>query len=82
MTSITIRRMDDALKSKLRVRAAQHGHSMEQEAREILRAGLSAMSASRPNLAESIRARVAPFGGVDLRLPKRQAIRRPPEFRD
>ena len=32
------------------------------------------------NLAERIRARVAPFGGVDLELPPRESARKPPDF--
>ena len=37
MASITIRNLEDDLKQRLRVRAAEHGRSMEEEAREILR---------------------------------------------
>ncbi|MGA7485467.1 MAG: bifunctional phosphopantothenoylcysteine decarboxylase/phosphopantothenate--cysteine ligase CoaBC [Xanthobacteraceae bacterium] len=37
MASITIRQLDDDLKRRLRVRAARHGRSMEDEARTILR---------------------------------------------
>jgi plasmid stability protein len=37
MASITIRNLDDDLKRRLRVRAAENGRSMEEEAREILR---------------------------------------------
>ena len=37
MASITIRNLDDDVKARLRVRAAEHGRSMEEEAREILR---------------------------------------------
>lgn len=80
MASITIRRLDDTVKAKLRVRAAGHGRSMEEEAREILRAGLRVRSASPPDLAESIRRYVEPLGGVDLAIPPREAIRRPPKF--
>ncbi len=36
MATLTIRKLDDALKEKLRVRAARHGRSMEAEVREIL----------------------------------------------
>ena len=39
MASITVRNLDDGLKRRLRIRAAENGRSMEQEAREILRAG-------------------------------------------
>jgi phosphopantothenoylcysteine decarboxylase/phosphopantothenate--cysteine ligase len=37
MGSITIRQLDDELKHRLRLRAARHGRSMEDEARTILR---------------------------------------------
>jgi len=37
MASITIRNLDDDVKHRLRVRAAEHGRSMEEEARDILR---------------------------------------------
>src|SRR3984957_15323393 len=37
MASITIRGLDDDLKQRLRLRAARHGRSMEDEARTILR---------------------------------------------
>ena len=36
MASLTIRNLDDAIKQRLRVQAAHHGRSMEEEAREIL----------------------------------------------
>lgn len=80
MASITIRRLDDALKVRLRVRAARQGRSMEEEARQILKAGLTAESVQRPNLADSIRRHIAPLGGVDLALPPRQPVRRPPKL--
>ncbi len=80
MASITIRRLDDGIKSELRLRAAGHGTSMEEEAREILKTGLSAQRAGRLNLAESIRRHIEPLGGVELTLPPRQAVRRPPRF--
>src|SRR5437764_12204927 len=41
-STLTIRQLDEKTKTRLRVRAAQHGRSMEQEAREILRSALSA----------------------------------------
>lgn len=79
MASITIRNLDDAIKHQLRVRAAEHGRSMEEEAREILR---EVTGAARPprNLAAAIRARVAPLGGVELDIPPREAMREPPRF--
>jgi len=80
MGSITIRRLNDDLKQRLRQRAARHGRSMEDEVRELLRVTL-AMEAGEPeNLAERIQARFAPLGGVNLELPERELVRKPPEF--
>jgi len=78
MASITIRRLDERVKAKLRVRAAHHGRSMEEEAREILKDVLTVEEPRAQNLAQAIRRHIEPLGGIELRLPKRQAIRRPP----
>jgi len=80
MAAITIRKLDETTKTRLRVRAAQHGRSMEEEAREILRSALVAPSAQRGNLAERIHSLFAPLGGVELELPKREPVGPPPEF--
>lgn len=81
MTSITIRNLDPAIKERLRVRAAEHGHSMEAEARRILQTALSGTSrASGRELYERIRARFVPLGGVELDLPPREPGREPPHF--
>ena len=53
MASITIRNLDDSLKRCLRMRAAKHGRSMEEEAREILRHAVEE-PAPPPNLAAAI----------------------------
>ena len=80
MTSITIRNLDDALKSRLRVRAATHDRSMEEEARDILRAALHSDPPKAPNLAAAIRGHFAKSGGVDLPDPPREPLREPPTF--
>ena len=80
MASITIRRLDDAVKAKLRMRAASHGRSMEEEAREILKAGVNEKPAPQRNFAEAISRHFAALGGVELVLPRREAMRRPPKF--
>jgi len=79
LASITIRNLDDAIKQRLRVRAAQKGRSMEEEARDILRRVMGE-GASPRNLAAAIRARVAPCGGFDLDMPAREPMRKPPDF--
>lgn len=81
MASITIRRLDDAVKARLRVRAAQHGRSMEEEARQVLSAALADEPKRQLNLAESIRRLFAPLGGVELELPPREPVREPPDFK-
>jgi plasmid stability protein len=80
MASITIRNLDDDLKQRLRVRAAEHGHSMEEEARDILR---RVVGEERPpsNLAAAIRSRLASLGGVELDIPVREPIREPADLR-
>ena len=45
MATLTIRQLDDDLKQKLRIQAAENGRSMEAEAREILRKGVDLRSA-------------------------------------
>jgi len=79
--AITIRKLDDTVKSQLRVQAAEHGRSMEEEAREILRNALNQSAAAPVDLATSVRKRFAAVGGVDLPVPEREAIRPAPDFR-
>ena len=80
MASMTIRNLDDGLKRRLRVRAAEHGKSMEEEAREILRAALSQEGISSSSISSAIHRRFAEIGGVDLQLPDREPLRQPPEL--
>ncbi|HEV8596917.1 MAG TPA: plasmid stabilization protein [Candidatus Eisenbacteria bacterium] len=79
MAVITIRNLDEHTKARLRVRAARHGRSMEEEARTLLRAALTEDAATAGNLAEAIRARFRPLGGIELRLPAREPMREPPK---
>ena len=83
MTSIIISNVDDDLEQRLKVRAAEHGRSIEAEARDILRlvlGGSGDETAAATNLGDSIRAIVEPIGGIDLDIPPRQQIRKPPKF--
>ena len=65
MASLVIRRLDDAVKARLRIRAAHNGRSMEEEAREILTAALAQAAEPQPNLFEAIRKVVDPLGGIE-----------------
>ena len=80
MATMTIRNIDDALKAKLRVRAALHGRSMEEEARDILRSALSTVPEKPKSLARFIRERIAPIGGVELPDVPRELARDPVQF--
>jgi len=77
MASMTIRDIDDRLKARLRLRAAHHGHSMEEEAREILRTALAAPRSPNGSLVDCIRARMEPLGGFELNIAPREPVREP-----
>jgi plasmid stability protein len=77
MASITIRKLPENVKRRLRMRAARNGHSMEQEARELLEVALSRTEPKAENLGEMIHRRFAALGGVDLKIPPRGPIRNP-----
>ena len=80
--AITIRKLDQSVKTRLRMQAAKNGRSMEEEAREILKNALSRSLAEPADLATSIRRRLAAIGGgVKLPITKRDAIRQPPRLR-
>jgi plasmid stability protein len=81
MSSITIRNLDPAIKERLRIRAAEHGHSMEAEVRRILQAALTIPAKKHGHsLYDRIHDRFAAIGGVDLDLPPREPGREPPGF--
>ena len=79
MASITIRKLDDDVRTRLRMRAAGNGRSMEEEVRLILRDAVGG-EPEPVNLADFIRECFAPYGGVELELPPRGPMREPPRF--
>ena len=80
MASITIRNLDDDVKMRLRLRAAAHHRSMEEKARIILRDAVNDGRAAPWDFAKFTRECFAPLGSVDLELPTRAAMRKPPDF--
>ena len=80
MASITIRDLDDDVKTRLRVRAAEYHRSMEEEARIILRDAVNDRRAAPRDLATFTRECFASLGAVELELPMRVAMREPPDF--
>ena len=82
MTDITITDIDDELRQRLKQRAAQHGRSMQAEARDILEdaLGVKQPTPAPDNLYDAIRAIVEPLGGIELEPFPRQPVREPPKF--
>ena len=73
MATLTIRNLDDAVRDRLRQRAAEHGHSMEEEVRQILRQVVKPVepAASSEGLGSRIHNHFAQLGGIELELPPR-----------
>jgi plasmid stability protein len=80
VTTLTVRNVDPALKERQRVRAAHNGRSMESELRHILSTALAADKGRESNLADAIRRRFAPLGGIDLEPHPRQPVGESPSF--
>ncbi|MCY1283685.1 hypothetical protein D9M68_524130 [compost metagenome] len=79
MASITIRNLDDDLKARLRVVAASHGRSMEEEVRVILAEALAKQD--KPSgMGSRIHSRFAAVGGADIELPARKTKARAADF--
>jgi plasmid stability protein len=81
MSNFTIRNLDETTKAGLRQRAAIHGCSMEEEARQILKQAVQPPVFNK-GLGTRIHNRFAAIGGVDLSLSKRTTTRLPPDFSD
>ena len=73
MATLTIRNLDERTKAQLRIQAARHGRSMEEEARTILRSAIEARQpvAGGKGLGSRIHEHFAQLGGVELELPER-----------
>ena len=82
MATLTIRDLDDTVKLGLRMRAARHSRSMEEEVRQILRQAIEGdtLGQTQQDLASRIRARVAAVGGVELTIAPRELPREPPDL--
>ena len=80
MASITIRNLDDEVKTRLRIRASGKGRSMEEEARLILAEAVDLATAPAKGLGTAIYELFKPFGGIELELPPREPMREPPRF--
>ncbi len=80
MASIAIRKLDDEVKKRLRIRAAENGRSMEEEARIILREAVDLEAPPEKGLGAALQELFRPFGGLELDIPPREPMREPPGF--
>ena len=71
MAILTIRNIDEALITKLKIIAAQHGVSVEEEVITILQDAVLLKSQDK-GLGSRIHKRFANVGGVDIELPERK----------
>lgn len=74
-TAITIRKLPEEAKQKLRLRAAAHGRSMEAEARDILVCELNRPSQADLSWIEQIIELGHELGGVELTIEPREPAR-------
>jgi plasmid stability protein len=81
MAQVLVRNLEDEVKTRLQQRARQHGHSMEEEIRDILRQALADDGLPPPRLGSRIAARFA-GKGLDVDLPElRGQVPRPAELK-
>ena len=59
MAQLVVRNLEEDVKARLRRRASRHGHSMEEEARDILRSAVNAEEGTPAPLGSRVRARFA-----------------------
>jgi plasmid stability protein len=80
MSSLTVRNLDESVKNRLRVRAARHGRSMEEEVRQILQNIVAPEQAGQVSFAERVNSRFAGLQVDSLPIPARQLARTPPDI--
>ena len=80
MSSLTVRNLDESVKNSLRVRAARHGRSMEEEVRQILQNIVAPEQAGQVSFAERVNSRFAGLHVDSLPIPARQLARMPPDI--
>jgi plasmid stability protein len=80
MASITIRKLPEPTKERLRVRAARSGMSLEAYTRKILQAASQGDPSEELNLADLAQSCFGTKNGLDLNLPPRGKNRPPLRF--
>jgi antitoxin FitA len=82
MASITIRNLPEATKQRLRIRAAERGHSMEEEARGLIERGLAPVSklSEGGKWVDDMLARMRAIGDAEFERLPREPIGEPIDF--
>ncbi len=83
MAQVVVRKIDEKVKKRLKARAAQHGHSMEAEIRDILSEAVAGKSTPKQGLGTFISRHFSGKGiGIDFEIPEwRGEQARPARFR-
>ena len=79
MATLTIRDVPEETKKRLRIRAAEHGRSMEAELRAIVDRAVH-LTEPPENFARAIRRQFSALGGLELELPEREPLGDPPDL--
>ncbi|HEX4959419.1 MAG TPA: toxin-antitoxin system [Thermoanaerobaculia bacterium] len=80
MAQLLVRHLDDDVKAKLQRRARRHGHSTEEEVREILRNAVRDEGGTRAPLGSRLAARFAGVGFTEGVPELRGEQARPADF--
>lgn len=80
MANLTIRNLNEEVKARLRIKAAEHGRSMEEEVRHILRQAVALQDKEERGLGSRIVNRFSAVGGCELPSPERSETPRSPDF--
>ena len=76
MPNLSIRKLDENAYKQLRIRAANHGVSMEEEARQIIYRAVSAPE----RISNVFRKYFGPKNGIDLKISKQRKPHEPMDF--
>lgn len=82
MATLTIRGLDEAFKSRLRLEAARRGCSMEETVRQILRRALMPPDSASGGLAARVHQDCVEADAFDLEISERSAPRPAPDLGD
>lgn len=80
MAQLVVRNLENSVKARLQRRAKRHGHSMEEEVRDILRDAVSKEERNPERGLGTELAALFPKSGPDLKFEKLHIEIKPPNF--